>query len=147
MWCAAWQADKSIVKKTHAFSRQELKQLNFDKLVEKFLESDAGAKIENGPYVLDSDRIEEIIMLKSRGGSDAIIKRAEKEVTRYKQTTLIGFQHGEKFAGVFKGSTGQIQLQHEGTRAMAIARLPDVPCLFYPLSLWVVWSYFQISKT
>lgn len=125
-----------INKKTHIPSKivqDRIDSFNFDKVFEKEIEKNAAAAQaasatrRSMPYVLDSDRIQEL-MAKTKT-KDLDEKDVEGCIQRYQQMTLLGFEHTTKFCGLFRGCTAQIQMQLEGTRAMALASLEDVAYL------------------
>jgi len=97
--------------------------LNFDKVALSFIENDSSGPKFFPPYVVDIDGLESLMKEVSKNGN------ADADIKRYKQFSLVGFEHGTDFSGLFRGCTGQIQMQLEGTRSLAISSLEDVSCL------------------
>lgn len=105
--------------------QDRLDSFNFDKVIEQAMENTVVGVVDGSiPYVLDSDRIEEG-MLKAGQMCGQPENQIQTAIKRYKQVGLVGFQHGTRFAGLFRGNTPQIQIQLEGTRPMALASLGD----------------------
>ena len=96
--------------------------LNFDKLVQKHLEEVSDSSDAN-PYVMDTDRV--TAMVEKLAESE---KAAKTEVNRYKSLCLIFFKHGELFSGVHRACAPTIQMQLDGTRAMALAPMEHATC-------------------
>ena len=105
--------------------QERVDALNFDKLVQNYIEGDTGPRIIS-PFVVDPDEIEGYIKQIVKEHWKDNQKKVQTDTKRYKQFSLIGFEHGAKFAGLFGRCTAQIQMQLEGTRALAIASLEDV---------------------
>ena len=79
------------------------------------------------PYVVDIDSAMDLVncIAEKQDDPEQAKKGAEAELKRYRQMVLVAFAKSERFSGLFRGSLPQIQVQLEGTRSMACARLPE----------------------
>lgn len=128
------QANKTLDKKAVPLScsiGDHATSFSFDALIAAYLEEHT----TNIPsHVLDVDRMDDIIAnvgasLSSERGPEANQKYVAHEHERYKGVSVVGFKQGCRFAGLFKWSIPHVQLQMEGTRAMAVASISDATWL------------------
>lgn len=130
------ESDPNTLKKTKALSEVSnaaIGYLNFDSIMLSSLEQAGGAVQPVG--VVDSESVEDVIgnlvagraeqrnQQQQQDGSHE--KEVKAEVDKYKNGYVVAFQRGKTFSGVVPGALPHMQIQLEGTRAMAMCSIED----------------------